>query len=483
MAEILPEDGTAGTLIGRVQRKDGPSVVAVRADGVFDITAAAPTVADLCNAADPRGAGPQQGRAHRLARGRDPALLAPIDLQAIKAAGVTFAVSLLERLIEEHAKGDLSRAEQVRKELNSIIGVDVTTIKPGSPEAEALKKTLMARGAWSPYLEVGIGPYAEIFTKAPPMAAVGYGAEIGIRSDSDWNNPEPEVTLVVSAKGTIVGATLGNDVNLRDMEGRSALLLGIAKDNNASCAIGPFVRLFDATFTLDDVRKAKVELEVTGPDQFRLRGSSDLSKISRDPTDLVQPRHGRHAPVSRRHGADDRHAVRADRAAQARRPWLHPHGGRPGVDPLAQARHAHQPRQPLRQDRAVDVRRVGADAQSGGAGAAEVSDLTRLPASVLREQIAARKVSPVELTDAVLARAETLQPVLNCFITIAADQARAAAQAGRGRRHAGQAARPAARHSLRRQGPGEHRRRAHDLRLAACTRTTCPRKTPSPPRA
>ena len=173
------------------------------------------------------------------------ALLAPIDLQAIKAAGVTFAVSLLERLIEEHSKGDLSRAETVRGELNSIIGVDITTIKPGTPEAEALKKTLVARGAWSPYLEVGIGPYAEIFTKAPPMSAVGYGAEIGIRPDSDWNNPEPEVTLIVNAAGKIVGATLGNDVNLRDMEGRSALLLGIAKDNNASCAIGPFVRLFD----------------------------------------------------------------------------------------------------------------------------------------------------------------------------------------------------------------------------------------------
>ena len=289
-SEILPEDGTAGSLVGRVWRKGpnaGPSVVSVRSDGVFDITVVAATMADLCNAHDPVALAGARGERIGSLEEIVPGLLAPIDLQAIKAAGVTFAVSLLERLIEEHAKGDPARAETVRGELNSIIGADVTTIKPGSAEAEVLKKSLMARGAWSPYLEVGIGPYAEIFTKAPPMAAVGYGAEIGIRPDSDWNNPEPEVTLIVNAKGAIVGATLGNDVNLRDIEGRSALLLGIAKDNTASCALGPFVRLFDRTFSLDDVRQAKVELEVTGPDQFRLRGASDLSKISRDLTDLV----------------------------------------------------------------------------------------------------------------------------------------------------------------------------------------------------
>ena len=289
-SEILPEDGTAGSLVGRVWRKGpnaGPSVVSVRSDGVFDITVVAATMADLCNAHDPVALAGARGERIGSLEEIVPGLLAPIDLQAIKAAGVTFAVSLLERLIEEHAKGDPARAETVRGELNSIIGADVTTIKPGSAEAEALKKSLMARGAWSPYLEVGIGPYAEIFTKAPPMAAVGYGAEIGIRPDSDWNNPEPEVTLIVNAKGAIVGATIGNDVNLRDIEGRSALLLGIAKDNTASCALGPFVRLFDRTFSLDDVRQAKVELEVPGPDQFRLRGASDLSKISRDPTDLV----------------------------------------------------------------------------------------------------------------------------------------------------------------------------------------------------
>ncbi|WP_085933538.1 fumarylacetoacetate hydrolase family protein [Enhydrobacter aerosaccus] len=290
MADILPEDGTRGTLVGRIWRKghpEGPSIVAVRAEGVFDISGSAATMTDLCNAPDPIAVARSPGQRIGALEDLINALLAPIDLQAIKAAGVTFAVSLLERLIEEHAKGDPTRAEHVRKELNDIIGADVSAIRPGSPEAEALKRTLLERDAWSPYLEVGIGPYAEIFTKAPPMAAVGYGADIGIRPDSDWNNPEPEVTLIVSARGTIVGATLGNDVNLRDIEGRSALLLGQAKDNNGSCAIGPFIRLFDETFGLDDVRQAKVELEVTGPDQFRLRGQSDLSKISRDPTDLV----------------------------------------------------------------------------------------------------------------------------------------------------------------------------------------------------
>lgn len=303
LADALPQDASQAALAGRIWNPavGGPCVVALRDGVLHDITRSFPTMRDLCEAQNPAAslrAAPgepvapfEQVLANTPVEARDPAkpwLLAPIDLQAIKAAGVTFAVSLLERLIEEHAKGDPGRAEQVRGELNTIIGADVATIKPGSPEASTLKATLAARGAWSPYLEVGIGPYAEVFTKAPPMAAVGYGAEIGIRPDSDWNNPEPEVTLIVNARGQIVGATLGNDVNLRDLEGRSALLLGIAKDNNASCAVGPFIRLFDSTFGLDDVRTAKVELEVTGPDQFRLRGQSDLSKISRDPTELVR---------------------------------------------------------------------------------------------------------------------------------------------------------------------------------------------------
>ncbi len=310
---ILPNDGVAGTLIGRVWRPaaagqpGGPSLVAIRADGVFDITRAAPTSSVLLNAADPvalvRGTpGERLGTleeivAHTVANPPDeskPRLLAPVDLQAVKAAGVTFAVSLLERLIEEQAKGDPARAESVRQELSAAVGADIARVKPGSPQAEQLKQALVKKGLWSPYLEVGIGPHAEIFTKAPPMASVGYGVEIGIRVDSDWNNPEPEVVLAVNARGDIVGATLGNDVNLRDMEGRSALLLGKAKDNNASSAIGPFIRLFDETFSLDDVRKAEVSLEVLGLDQFHLRGKSDLSQISRDPAELVRQAMGQH---------------------------------------------------------------------------------------------------------------------------------------------------------------------------------------------
>jgi fumarylacetoacetate (FAA) hydrolase family protein len=303
----LPNDGTDGALAGRVwlPQADGPAVVAVRAAGVFDITRAFPTMRDLCETADPAAAltattGENIGTlADILAAtaARDttrPRLLAPIDLQAVKAAGVTFAISMLERVIEERARGDASAAGAIRTEITRLVGDDLSRLKPGSAEAMALKEALIKQNMWSQYLEVGIGPDAEIFTKCQVMAAVGSGADAGLHPVSTWNNPEPEVVIVVTSDGRIVGATLGNDVNLRDVEGRSALLLSKAKDNNASACVGPFIRFFDRTFSLDDVRQTEVSLRVEGPDGFVLNGSSNVAKISRDPVDLVKQMLGPH---------------------------------------------------------------------------------------------------------------------------------------------------------------------------------------------
>ncbi len=310
----LPHDVDGALLVGRVWRPapvDGPCVVVVRQGEVFDITASVATVADLLDRPDAvqfarSVAGESLGRATDLVGAALAAagtgagtagvrLLAPCDVQAIKACGVTFAVSLLERVIEEQAGGNPARAAALRAELLATIGADLSSIKPGSPEAEQLKKEFQARGAWSQYMEVGIGPFAEVFSKSQPMSAVGFGADVGLHPASQWNNPEPEIVLAVNSRFEAVGAALGNDVNLRDIEGRSALLLGKAKDNNASCSIGPFIRLFDNNFTIDDVRNAEVRLAIEGSDDgFVLDGVSRMREISRDPLDLVAQTAGAH---------------------------------------------------------------------------------------------------------------------------------------------------------------------------------------------
>jgi fumarylacetoacetate (FAA) hydrolase family protein len=303
LANTLPADGVAGTLIGRAWvpgQMCGPSPVVIRAEGVFDLSERFATISDLLELPAPLQAVREtpgkliasveqflanSGTTPDISK---PYLLAPVDLHVIKAAGVTFAASMIERVIEEQAGGDAGKAEAVRAVVLSAIGDNLRTIKPGSEQASRLKTLLVEQGMWSQYLEVGIGPDAEIFTKAPVLSAVGSGCEIGIHPKSQWNNPEPEVVLAVNSRGEIQGATLGNDVNLRDFEGRSALLLSKAKDNNASCSLGPFIRLFDETFSLDDVRRCVVDLEVRGKDGYVMRGSSSMDQISRDPEDLAR---------------------------------------------------------------------------------------------------------------------------------------------------------------------------------------------------
>ena len=376
---IVPNEGV---LLGRarVPGFEHPRIVTVRGDDVVDITAkAAPTSRDVAERDDPAGyvaaapgkpIGSSRPAARQLVVGQDqpasrPSLLSPIDLQAVKAAGVTFVVSLLERVIEEQARGDKAKSDSLRKDILGLIGTDLSQLVPGSDAAMEVKETLIARGVWSQYLEVGIGPDAEIFTKCQPMASVGYGADVGILPISEWNNPEPEVVMVVTSKGTIVGATLGNDVNLRDVEGRSALLLGKAKDNNASASLGPFIRLFDGKFTIETVKQADIALTVTGEDGFELTGVSNLSQISRSPESLVAATIGRHhqypdgfvlylgtmfAPVKDRGGAG--------------KGFTHKTGDVVSISTPG-PRHPLQHRAPLHRSRALDLRRQPPAARPG----------------------------------------------------------------------------------------------------------------------
>ncbi len=291
LSGVLPKDWRAGHFVGRIDQGKGPLPVLIARGVLYDLTRRAATVSGAVERSDFDARqldrivelGPDQPT---LPAGTK--LLSPVDLQCIKAAGVTFAVSAIERVIEESARGDAAQATEIRGRLEARIGQGIRSVVPGSPEAAALKSALIEDGLWSQYLEVAIGPDAEIFTKSPVLSSVGHGAEIGVRSDSGWNNPEPEIVLVMDSKGKIVGATLGNDVNLRDFEGRSALLLGKAKDNNASCSIGPFIRLFDEHFGMDQVCEETVELLITGEDGYRLEGTNRMAEISRDPADIAR---------------------------------------------------------------------------------------------------------------------------------------------------------------------------------------------------
>jgi len=410
----LPKDWKEGTFVGRVWRADvnGPSVVKLDNEGyLVDITTSFPTVSALCEQENPAEAvkavtGERIGKlsdilattARHTKKDDKPYLLSPIDLHAVKAAGVTFAESLVERVVEKMAGGDRDKALGIRigvlsdiatilkkdgalqtlavlrqrydalqgqadnGEALRTLGVEVAQLRsesinfketpPGSkpalqirdllimkfaafkideavhkyanddPAAAELVRAQLTRrfkqvtdavnsgkeegfsdatlkeirdflsglgtGAGKSYIEVGLGPKAEIFTKAQPMSSVGHGADAGYLEESKWNNPEPEVVLVTNSRKEIVGAALGNDVNHRDIEGMSELLLGECKDQNASCAVGPFIRLIDKTsFKQEDIDTMKVEVHVKGTDGFELYSDSSMEKISRKPEELV----------------------------------------------------------------------------------------------------------------------------------------------------------------------------------------------------
>ena len=302
----LPTDSHDALLIGRVfePQHGGPRVVQVRGDDVYDLTDDFFTISELCEQPDPVGylrqdRTPSWSLAKLVAAStarhtHHPHLLSPVDLQVIKACGVTFVDSMIERVIEEKCAGDPLKATEVRGQVLDALGGSLAGVTPGSAKADEVKNILVQQGLWSPYLEVGIGPYAEVFTKGPVLSSVGFGAQVGIPTFSEWNNPEPELVLVVSKTGRVVGATLGNDVNLRDIEGRSALLLGKAKDNNAQCALGPFIRVFDSEVTLDTLAEETIHLEVVGEDGFEMTGTNSVSHISRPLRQLVEQTVGDH---------------------------------------------------------------------------------------------------------------------------------------------------------------------------------------------
>lgn len=316
--DILPVDSQLATLVGRVWRPGiGPALAVIRDDVICDITTThTPTMSSLFELDDVAVwineiEGEVIGSVEDIISNSDekyknkklPFLLSPFDLQAIKAAGVTFAVSMLERVIEEQAHGAPEKAIEIRISIKELIGENLSALVPGSKQAAELKKILIDKGIWSQYLEVGIGPDAEIFTKCQAMSSVGFGAHTGIDARSVWNNPEPEIALAVSSTGNIIGATLANDVNLRDFEGRSALLLSKAKDNNASCSLGPFIRVFDEYYSYDDVLASQVSLDITGEDGFTLSDFSNMKEISRAPADLVK------ATISKNHQYPDGFAL------------------------------------------------------------------------------------------------------------------------------------------------------------------------------
>jgi 2-dehydro-3-deoxy-D-arabinonate dehydratase len=170
-------------------------------------------------------------------------LIAPIEDQEVWAAGVTYFRSRTARMEESQVGGGQSFYDRV-----------YTAERP------------------------------ELFFKSTPHRTVGPGSPVRIRYDSKWNVPEPELTLLVSPKGKILGYTVGNDMSSRDIEGENPLYLPQAKVYDGSCALGPGILVTNGPLP----PTTAIQLTIRRAGEVAFTDATSLAAMKRNPAELVE---------------------------------------------------------------------------------------------------------------------------------------------------------------------------------------------------